>query len=1068
MFTSDLNPVQPVAGYSFEEDTGTTVLDATGNGSNGTISGASRTAQGRFGRALDFDGVNDWVTIPTSAPLNLTTGMTLEAWVYPTVAPTSWRSLIFKEATGVDSYAIYANTEGTNRPNTAVLISGLERILEGGSRLSASTWTHVAATFDGAAQRLYIDGTEVARRAQSGAITTSSGPLRLGGNSVWGEFFQGRIDEVRVYNQALTGAEIQRDMGLAASAPLPPAGEEFVDPTTRQPFVLNAGGPVDLKIGPGGDLFYVDLNGGTIRRIEYPAGNRPPVSIAQGAPLQGLAPLTVAFDGSASSDPDSGDAVQAYDWDLDGDGQFDDSTAVFPSFTYASSGTYSVRLRVTDTHGASATSAAFTVTVGSGNTPPTAVIDAPLTTDKWRANGTVLFAGSGQDAEDGDLDPQSMTWTFILHHCPSNCHAHTLSTFSDVASGSLTAPDHEYPSHLELVLEVRDSGGMSDTASLLLFPETVTIALASVPPGASLLLNGVPVVPPFQASVIADSNNSLGAPSPQILGGATYAFESWSDGGAQNHNLTASASASYTASFEETAGASGPVAAYGFEEPSGSTASDSSGNGHDGAISGATRTVDGRHGSALSFDGINDLVTISDSNLLDITGAFTLESWVYLTPPVSGYETVILKEQAGSLLYSLYASAPGGRPAAELWTQGTFHVLNGTVPISANVWTHVATTWDGNVMRLFINGAQNATHSVSGIIPTSSLPLRLGGNSFGEYFRGRMDEVRVYSRALTQAEIQADMSLPVSGAPSNRPPVAVIQASPLAGPPPLTVTFDGRGSSDPDAGDSIAAYAWDLDGDGQFDDATGAVPTFTYSSLGAYSTRLRVADGNGAFAVSSDLVITVSSPSSGLVAAYGLNEGSGATTTDNSGNGHTGSISGASWTSSGKYGNALSFDGQNDWITVADSNLLDPTAGLTLEAWVNPSPGGGWRTLIMKEQPGDETWTLYSSTEAGVPGAGVRTTGGFHTLRALSPLTASVWTHVALTYSGSTLTIYVNGTVAATRTASGTIATSSGALRLGGNNIWGEYFAGRIDEVRIYNRALSSGEISTDMAAPIP
>ena len=70
----------------------------------------------------------------------------------------------------------------------------------------------MAGTYDGSTLRLFVNGGQVASTAMSGAIAPSTGPLRIGGNSLWGEYFQGRIDEVRIYNRALTTAEIQADM----------------------------------------------------------------------------------------------------------------------------------------------------------------------------------------------------------------------------------------------------------------------------------------------------------------------------------------------------------------------------------------------------------------------------------------------------------------------------------------------------------------------------------------------------------------------------------------------------------------------------------------------------------------------------------------------------------------------------------------------------------------------------------------------------------------------------------------------------------------------------------------
>src|SRR4030067_2841128 len=81
--------------------------------------------------------------------------------------------------------------------------------LYGTTSLPLNTWTHLAATYDGGTMRLYVDGVEVASRAQTGLIQTSTNPLQIGGDSIYGQYFQGMIDEIRVYNVALTAAHIQ-------------------------------------------------------------------------------------------------------------------------------------------------------------------------------------------------------------------------------------------------------------------------------------------------------------------------------------------------------------------------------------------------------------------------------------------------------------------------------------------------------------------------------------------------------------------------------------------------------------------------------------------------------------------------------------------------------------------------------------------------------------------------------------------------------------------------------------------------------------------------------------------
>jgi len=208
-----------VGAYNFEEASGTTVADASSQGNKGTIRGATRITTGRFGKALFFDGVNDWVTVNDAASLDLTTKMTLEAWVYPTEDMSGWDTVLVKERSGGSVYYLYANSP-TSQPGMGVFI-GAYRNLRGGTWLLRNTWTHLAATYDGTTERLYVNGTQVAQRPQTGPIQVSSGPLRLGGNSVWGEFFKGRIDEVRIYNRALSATEIQtdKDTSIATSSP---------------------------------------------------------------------------------------------------------------------------------------------------------------------------------------------------------------------------------------------------------------------------------------------------------------------------------------------------------------------------------------------------------------------------------------------------------------------------------------------------------------------------------------------------------------------------------------------------------------------------------------------------------------------------------------------------------------------------------------------------------------------------------------------------------------------------------------------------------------------------------
>src|SRR6185503_18047140 len=106
---------------------------------------------------------------------------------------------------------------------------------------------------------------------------------------------------------------------------------------------------------------------------------------------------------------------------------------------------------------------------------------------------------------------------------------------------------------------------------------------------------------------------------------------------------------------------------------------------------------------------------------------------------------------------------------------------------------------------------------------------------------------------------------------------------------------------------------------------------------------------------------------SGLVAAYGFEEGGGATTADSSGNNLAGSLAGTAWVTTGKFGKALSFNGSSSIVSIPDAGVLDLTTGMTLSAWIKPTTLRGWPCVIMKERAGELTYALYASSPDSRP-----------------------------------------------------------------------------------------------------
>jgi glucose/arabinose dehydrogenase len=391
--------------------------------------------------------------------------------------------------------------------------------------------------------------------AQTGAVTNPYYTYNHGGQVVSGEAcptgsssisglaFETSSNYPAAYDGALFFADYSRDCIWAMRR----GTNGLPDSAQRETFAAAAANPVDLKIGPGGDLFYVDL-AGTIRRISYAGANTPPTASIQASPTSGAAPLQVSFDGRASSDPDSGDGIAAYSWDLNGDGSYGDATGATASYTYTDPGTYTARLIVTDRHGATSTPA--TVTITANNTPPVPVIATPPAGTTWKVGDLIGFSGSANDAQDGVLSAARLSWALEIQHCPSNCHTHVIQGWDGVASGSFTAPDHEYPSYLLLRLTATDSGGLTGSTTVRLDPRTVTLTFTSNPSKAQLVVNGIGGSTTFSRTVIIGSRNSISAVTPQRVRAKTYVFSSWSDGGLQTHDIIAPASpATYSATF---------------------------------------------------------------------------------------------------------------------------------------------------------------------------------------------------------------------------------------------------------------------------------------------------------------------------------------------------------------------------------------------------------------------------------------------------------------------------------------------------------------------------------------
>jgi glucose/arabinose dehydrogenase len=546
------------------------------------------------------------------------------------------------------------------------------------------------------------------------------------------------------------------------------------DVSAVEPFAAGLNGPVAIEMGPDGLLYYASFVSGQIRRIRHLG----PTAVASASPTYGHSPLAVVFSSAGSALGPGG----SYLWEF-GDGTT--STAPNPSHTYVSGTvkTYDARLTVGD-GSSSSTTAHVEITINS--LPPTPQISTPTSGSSVLPGEIVNFFGFATDPEDGPLSRSKLSWTIVLHH---DAHVHTVLTAAGIHRGSFQAVYHGTGSYFyEIELQAVDSSGLSSVLR-----RTVTLLPDTTPPSAPGSLSAVAVgpgridlawVPATDLAGIAAYRVERCA-GPQCTSFAeltTVSSPSFADAGLASSTLyryrvrptdTTGNLGPYSAVAQATTPAGGAVAglvaSYPFDEGTGATAFDTTGHGHDGSVFGASWSPGGKNGGCLEFGGGGDIVRIPASSALDFTTAATTEAWVFPTSATTAWSSVIQHAIDDYFLHASHSAGPM-RPAVGITTGGQIRWVGATSPIPLGAWTHLAFTYGNGSLQLYVNGALAVGTSLPGGITATSNQVTVGGNiPYGEYFQGRIDDVRLYNRALSASEIQADMLAPAAP-PASAPP----------------------------------------------------------------------------------------------------------------------------------------------------------------------------------------------------------------------------------------------------------------------------------------------------------
>jgi len=525
--------------------------------------------------------------------------------------------------------------------------------------------------------------------------------------------------------------------------------------------------------------------------------------------------------------------------------------------TAVANGNHTLTATARDAAGNSTTSASVIVNVNNDVTAPTVSITAP---SAGNVSGTINVTANASD----NVGVSGVQ--FLLDG--NNLGAEDATSPYSVSWNSTTATNGSH----NLTAKARDAAGNTTTSAVVVVnvSNDLTPPTVSVDPPASSPVAGTITVTATAADNVGvagiqfllDGNN-LGAEDVTAPFSVSWTTTTSGNG---NHNVTARArdvAGNITTSSVVVFNVfnNGLVAAFGFNENTGTVANDNSGNGNNGILTnGPAWSAAGKFGAAISFDGTDDFVNINDANSLDLTNGMTLEAWVNPNN-LTGYKTAVCKENGTSSL--AYALSPNNntsgssnqRPNSRIRIGSNTRTVTGTTKLSMSTWTHIAITYDGAMMRLYVNGVQSSTFATTGNITATTDPLRIGGTTaLSQYFAGLIDEVRIYSRALSASEIQTDMNTPIA-------PDAINPTITLVAPPPGDVSGTVAISANASDNIAVAGVQFILDGNNLGAEDLTAPYSASWNTTtvqnGTHVLTARARDAAGNMTTTPDLIVNV-------------------------------------------------------------------------------------------------------------------------------------------------------------------------------------------------------------------
>ena len=1079
------------AAFAFDEGTGLTTADASGNGMSGTLTNGPVWTPGKNGNALSFDGVDDKVSLPSTLDI-AALPFTVEAWVRP--ANFSIRHVIFSKRNSFSASGMrfdWALQSSTGR----VIIRTSASTITFTYAPPLNTWTHVAAVADSTGTKLYANGV---LQQTLGVVTLGTGAAaaanigRTGDNA---DPFAGLLDDLRLYKRALSDVEIQSDMNR-------PVGST---PDTDPPGVpagLNASAVSASQINLSWTAS-TDNVGVTGYRIERCDG----MGCTNFAQI-GTSTSTLYSDTGLAAGASYSYRIRATDAAANVSGYSNTASAVTnppppANFTAAASGGTQINLTWTASAsvigilnyqverclGAGCSTFAQIATPAATSYADTGLTPATAYSYRVRAvdtNNTLSGYSSTASATTADTIPPgppsnlaaipagatqiNLTWTAstdnvgVTGYRLERCQDVSCTTFAQIATpAAATYSDINLTASTSYSYRVRATDAAGNLSG---YSNSVSATTGKTPPTA-----------PANLTVAASGGTQINltwTPSTSSIGILNYQVERCQGAGCSNFvQIGAPATASY-ADMGLT-----PATAYSYRVRASDTESTLSAYSNTAATTTAdtvppsapsnlTTAVAGTAQINLTWTASTDNVGVTGYQLERCRGVNCTTFAQIATPANASYSDTGLT--AGTS-YSYRVRATDA--ATNL---GVYSNIASATTIAAAPANLIATASGGTQINL------SWTASTSSIGILNYQLERCPGAGCSNFIQvATPTDASYVDTALTPAtsysyRVRARDTNNNSSAYSNIATAAT--ADTVAPSVPLNLTATAVSTSQINlvwtaSTDNVGVTGYQLErcqGSGCSTFVQIATPTAaSYNNTGlapatSYSYRVRAADAVGNLSGYSNVATAATPatpPANGPAAAYAFNEGTGSTTADASGNGFTGTLTnGALWTT-GKNGNAVSFDGVDDKVSLPAT--LDIAAlPFSLEAWVRPANRSSWHVIFSKRSSYSAAGMRFDvGLQASDGRVYVTTYRSEVTFTYAPPL--NTWTHLAVVADSTGTRLYVNGALQQTL-ATITLGTgSSAAVNIGRTGDNSDPFAGMIDDLRLYKRALSLAEIQSDM-----